>query len=120
MDFDRLFMQVLFGEILCFLLQFQIVCYGIEQEDIKVEDFIGDVKSTYLANLSLFKQQLQELLVVYSFQIPLKDFFKVYHQRYARALDVSSFGVDSVDALFGKVNSLCTSHQMGFVGFSSC
>lgn len=85
------------------LTLFQTVRYGIEQEDIKVEDFIGDAKLTYLTNLSIFKRQLQELLVVYSFQIPLKDFIKAYEQRYARGLDLSLFGVDSLEALFGKV-----------------
>lgn len=78
----------------------------VEEEDIKVEDFIEDAKLTYLANLSVFKRQLQELLVVYSFQIPLKDFVKAYQQRYARALDLSSFGVESVDALFGMVKDV--------------
>jgi len=97
-----------------FLLQ--IVCYGIEQEDIKVEDFIEDDKLTYLANLSVFKRQLQELLVIYSFQIPLNDFFKAYQQRYARALDLSSFGVDSVHALFGMVIIVfAPSHQLGLL-----
>jgi hypothetical protein len=78
----------------------------VQEEDIKVEDFIEDAKLTYLANLSVFKRQLQELLVVYSFQIPLKDFVKAYQQRYARALDLSSFGVESVDALFGMVKDV--------------
>lgn len=68
-----------------------------------MEDFSGDVTTTNLANLSSFKRQLQELLVVYSFRIPLKDFVKFYQQRYARVLDLSSFGVDSLDALLGKV-----------------
>lgn len=53
--------------------------------------------------LSLFKQQLQELLVVYSFQIPFEGFPIHYKQRYARVLDLPSFGVDSLEALFEKV-----------------
>lgn len=82
------------------------VVLDVEEEDIKVEDFSGDVTTTNLANLSSFKRQLQELLVVYSFRIPLKDFVKFYQQRYARVLDLSSFGVDSLDALLGKVNDV--------------
>lgn len=82
-----------------------------------MEDFIGDVK-LHTLNLSLFKRQLQELLVVYSFQIPLHDFIKAYQQRYARVLDLPSFGVDSLDALFGKVIiGFALSHPMGFCWF---
>ena len=81
------------------LTLFQIVRYGIAQEDIKVEDFTGDANLTYLANLSIFKRQLQELLVIYSLQIPLKDFIRVFQQRYGRGLDLPSFGVDSLEAL---------------------
>ncbi|KAG0576701.1 hypothetical protein KC19_5G101100 [Ceratodon purpureus] len=75
----------------------------VEEEDIKVEEFVGDVHRTNLAN---FKRQLQELLVVYSYQIPYNDVVKAYQQRYARILDLPSFGVVSMEALFEKVKDV--------------
>ncbi|KAG0576705.1 hypothetical protein KC19_5G101500 [Ceratodon purpureus] len=75
----------------------------LEEEDIKVEEFVGDVHRTNLAN---FKRQLQELLVVYSYQIPYNDVVKAYQQRYARILDLPSFGVVSMEALFEKVKDV--------------
>lgn len=76
------------------------MCHDFRQVDIKVEDFVGDLHRT---NLASFKRQLQELLVVYSYQIPLKDFITAYQQRFARTLDLPSFGVVSLEALFDKV-----------------
>lgn len=53
--------------------------------------------------LAYFKRELQELLVLYTYIIPLKSFEKLFVQRYARNLDLQSFGVDSLEALFQKV-----------------
>ena len=64
---------------------------------------MGDIHRTNLAN---FKHHLQELLVVYSYQIPLKDFITAYQQRFARTVDLPSFGVVSLEALFDKVTFL--------------
>lgn len=69
-----------------------------------MDDFIApDVQLTHLENLRVFKRQLEELLVVYSYQIDYSDFNRVYKQRYGRNLDFSSFGVDSMDSLVAKV-----------------
>ncbi|XP_024398661.1 uncharacterized protein [Physcomitrium patens] len=81
----------------------------VEEDDIKVDDFIApDVQLTHLENLRVFKRQLEELLVVYSYQIDYSDFNRVYKQRYGRNLDFSSFGVDSMDSLVAKVQDVAT------------
>lgn len=66
-------------------------------QDCKAEDYEVDLK------FDRFKQELQELLVVHAYKIDLKNFRKIYHQRYARDLDLQFLGVDSLDALFPKV-----------------
>lgn len=53
--------------------------------------------------LACFKQELQELLVVYALKIELKEFVKLYQQRYGSHVDLKNLGVDSLDALFQKV-----------------
>lgn len=68
----------------------------------KAEDYEEDLKLAY------FKRELQELLVLYTYKIPLKAFVKHYVQRYARPLDLPSFGVDSLEGLFQKVLSSAT------------
>ncbi|XP_073387505.1 uncharacterized protein [Physcomitrium patens] len=79
----------------------------VEEDQIKVEDFITpDVNLTHQTNLQTFRRQLQELLVVYSYQIPYENFIRVYQQRYARTLDLSSFGVESVNSLLAKVKDV--------------
>lgn len=69
------------------------VCDGGE---VKAEDYEGDMKLAY------FKCELQELLVVYALEIPLKQFVKIYQQRYTRVLDLQNLGVDSLETLFQK------------------
>lgn len=64
---------------------------------VKAEDYEGDMKLAY------FKCELQELLVVYALEIPLKQFVKIYQQRYTRVLDLQNLGVDSLETLFQKV-----------------
>lgn len=80
------------------LLPFKFLLLGaIElQVDIKVDDHKED-------DLSIFKQQLQELLVVYTYTIKLKLFSKIYQQRYAKELDLKLLGADSLESLFQKV-----------------
>lgn len=68
----------------------------------KAEDYKVDPK------LACFKQELQELLVVYALKIELKKFLKLYQQRYARDLDFQYLGVDSLHALFQKVKKFCS------------
>lgn len=75
------------------------------QVDVRVDDHKEDA-------LSIFKQQLQELLVVYTYTIKLKLFSKIYQQRYAKDLDLKLLGADSLESLFQKVltrkfSSLC-------------
>lgn len=69
------------------------------QVDIRVDDHKEDA-------LSIFKQQLQELLVVYTYTIKLKMFAKIYQQRYAKDLDLKLLGADSLESLFQKVLAL--------------
>ena len=90
-----------------FLLPFKFLFLGaIElQVDVRVDDHKEDA-------LSIFKQQLQELLVVYTYTIKLKLFSKIYQQRYAKDLDLKLLGADSLESLFQKVptrkfSSLC-------------
>lgn len=66
----------------------------------KAEDYEDDLKLAY------FKRELQELLVLYAYNIPLKTFVKLYLQRYARPLELQSFGVDTLEALFQKVKDV--------------
>lgn len=66
------------------------------QADTRVDDHKEDA-------LSIFKQQLQELLVVYTYNIKLKLFSKIYQQRYAKDLDLKLLGADSLESLFQKV-----------------
>ena len=90
----------LFGGCSAFSVLTRSMCDDFQHEDIQVEEFVGDVHRTNLTN---FKRQLQELLVVYSYQIPYNDFVKAYQQRFARILDLPSFGVVTTEALFEKV-----------------
>ncbi|KAG0629155.1 hypothetical protein M758_1G081000 [Ceratodon purpureus] len=73
----------------------------------KAEDYEEDLKLAY------FKRELQELLVLYTYKIPLKAFVKHYVQRYARPLDLPSFGVDSLEGLFQKVKDVAVLKENG-------
>jgi len=53
--------------------------------------------------LESFKQKLQELLVMCSYNIRLEKFVEVYQQHLQEDLDPQHFGATSLDALLQKV-----------------
>ncbi|KAF6165185.1 hypothetical protein GIB67_000769 [Kingdonia uniflora] len=63
--------------------------------------------------LKQFRQEMQELLVSCSWKILLGTFEEVYKQRYKKALDYRSFGVDSLEDLVSKVRDVVVMREEG-------
>ncbi|ONK60278.1 uncharacterized protein A4U43_C08F16440 [Asparagus officinalis] len=54
-----------------------------------------------------FRQEVQELLVCYGYlPVPLSVFESLYEQRYKRAIDFQSFGVEGLEELMEKVKDV--------------
>jgi hypothetical protein len=66
----------------------------------KVEDPMDDGK------LATFRDELQQLLVSWTWRIKLSDFLMLYKLRYTHDIDLSMFGVENLEALLEKVCNL--------------
>ena len=64
--------------------------------------FVGSI--AYKCLLESFKQKLQELLVIYSYNIPLEKFVKVYRLRFQEDLNPQYLGETSLSDLLQKVH----------------
>ncbi|KAJ6839734.1 uncharacterized protein M6B38_313570 [Iris pallida] len=76
------------------------------------DDFSDEERSgEYDERLDSFKQEVQELLVCCSCAVPLANFESLYNQRYKKALDFQSFGVDGLVELLEKVRDVVALHE---------
>ncbi|CAK9875111.1 unnamed protein product [Sphagnum jensenii] len=66
----------------------------------KVEDPMDDGK------LATFRDELQQLLVSWTWRIKLSDFLMLYKLRYSHDIDLSMFGVENLEALLEKVKDV--------------
>ncbi|CAM6046249.1 unnamed protein product [Sphagnum compactum] len=66
----------------------------------KVEDPMDDGK------LATFRDELQQLLVSWTWRIKLSDFLMLYKLRYTHDIDLSMFGVENLEALLEKVKDV--------------
>jgi hypothetical protein len=66
----------------------------------KVEDPMDDGK------LATFRDELQQLLVSWTWRIKLSNFLMLYKLRYTHDIDLSMFGVENLEALLEKVKDV--------------
>ncbi|XP_072991207.1 uncharacterized protein [Typha latifolia] len=88
-------------------------CLPLHSSSNELSDEERNVKSSILDgeheiddHLSSFKQEVQELLVCYSCSFPLSAFGPLYEQRYKKAIDCQSFGVNQLEELIDKVKDV--------------
>ncbi|OAY67512.1 hypothetical protein ACMD2_25017 [Ananas comosus] len=81
-----------------------------ENSESSTDEFSDDERNnaTYEINdhLESFKQEVQELLVCYSCPVPISALESLYEQRYKKALDYQSFGVDGLEELIEKLRDV--------------
>lgn len=81
-----------------------------ENSESSTDEFSDDERNnaTYENNdhLESFKQEVQELLVCYSCPVPISALESLYEQRYKKALDYQSFGVDGLEELIEKLRDV--------------
>ncbi|BBN14063.1 hypothetical protein MPTK1_6g08570 [Marchantia polymorpha subsp. ruderalis] len=75
-------------------------------EDLIVEASLDSEDPCVEIRLQVFRQELQELLVSHACKICMASFLALYEQRYSRALDCPSFGVQELESLIEKVNDV--------------
>ncbi|CAK9195059.1 unnamed protein product [Sphagnum troendelagicum] len=73
---------------------------SVEMQVEKVEDLLDDVK------LATFRDELQQLLVSWTWHIRLAEFLQLYKQRYTHDIDLKAFGVENLESLLQKVKDV--------------
>ncbi|CAK9257479.1 unnamed protein product [Sphagnum jensenii] len=73
---------------------------SVEMQVEKVEDLLDDGK------LATFRDELQQLLVSWTWHIRLAEFLQLYKQRYTHDIDLKAFGVENLESLLQKVKDV--------------
>jgi hypothetical protein len=91
---------------------------SVEIQVEKVEDLLDDGK------LATFRDELQQLLVSWTWHIRLAEFLQLYKQRYTHDVDLKAFGVENLESLlqkvFNTIHSVCSHFGHSLKCFLAC